>query len=154
MRPADNPGRCNLYRVDSTDVLLDFAHNPDAMAALFNVAAEHQAKRRALCFGQAGDRTDEQIRELARGAWQIGLDRVVVSELADYYRGREPGEVFGILRDELLKCGAAPEQIAHYDLESESLADALSWSEPGDLIILLALGDRNVLDPYNPELLD
>ena len=153
MTANENPGRCNLYHVNGCDVLLDFAHNPDAMAALFDIAANRPEKRRILCFGQAGDRTDEQIRGLAQGAWAIGLDRVIISELADYYRGRDPGEVFSILRDELKRLGALDDQISHNALESESLAQALKISRPGDFIIVLALGDsanlQNILQELN-----
>ena len=140
MSQDDNPGRCNVYDVNGSKVLVDFAHNPAAMAALFDMAAALPAKRRLLAFGQAGDRTDASIRELARDAWKIGLDRVIVSELEQYWRGREHGEVFGLIRDELVNNGAEESQIAHYELESESLDAALDWAEEGDLVIMLALG--------------
>ncbi len=140
MSQDENPGRCNVYDVDGCKVLIDFAHNPHAMHALFDMAQALPAKRRALCFGQAGDRPDDLICELARDGWAIGLDHVVVSELAVYHRGREPGEVYGIIRDELIRIGATPEQIEHRDEETESLAAALAWAEPGDLVIMLALG--------------
>ncbi len=145
MQVNDNAGRCNLFHIDGVDVLLDFAHNPHAMSALFDIAAAHPARRRVLCFGQAGDRTDGEIRELASGAWAIGLERVIVSELAPYYRGREPGEVFGLMRDALLDDGAEPAQIGHHDTEAESLQDALDWAEAGDLVIMLALSDAGAL---------
>lgn len=135
----ENPGRCNLYDLNGFKILVDFAHNPAAMAALFDMASAIPAKRRALCFGQAGDRTDKLIQELARDAWSIGLDRVVVSELAAYHRGREQGEVFEIIRDELVKAGAIPSQIMHFETEMESFLSAISWAEPGDLVIMLAL---------------
>ncbi|MGB5721059.1 MAG: Mur ligase family protein [Woeseiaceae bacterium] len=135
----ENPGRCNLYDLNGFKILVDFAHNPAAMAALFDMASAIPAKRRALCFGQAGDRTDKLIQELARDAWSIGLDRVVVSELAAYHRGREQGEVFEIIRDELVKAGAIPSQIVHFETEMESFLSAISWAEPGDLVIMLAL---------------
>jgi UDP-N-acetylmuramyl tripeptide synthase len=140
MAPDRNPGRCNLYDVQGFKVLVDFAHNPHAMQALFNVAKSVPAKRRALCFGQAGDRTDAQIRNLARCAWEIGLELVVISELSVYARGRVHGEVHAILRDELKKCGAEADQILHFENESESLDSALQWARPGDLVIMLALG--------------
>jgi UDP-N-acetylmuramyl tripeptide synthase len=100
------------------------------------------AKRRILCFGQAGDRTDTQIRELARSAWSIGLDRVIISELEAYARGRGRGEVYAILREELIDCGARASQIQHFDDESESFDVALKWARPGDLVILLALSGK------------
>lgn len=146
MTANENPGRCNLFDVDGVEVLVDFAHNPEAMAAIFEIARARPAKRRVLCFGQAGDRTDRQIEELARGAWAIGLDRVIVSELADYYRGREAGEVYKIIKAALIGEGAHAQQISHHALETQSLRSALQWAQPGDLVIMLALGDAtNVL---------
>jgi cyanophycin synthetase len=140
MSPQQNPGRGNLYDVQGFRVLVDFAHNPHAMRALFGTARSLPAKRRILCFGQAGDRTDEQIRELARSAWSIGLERIVISELAAYARGRAPGEVQAVLRDELQRSGARSDQILYFEQESESFDMALQWARPGDLVILLALG--------------
>ncbi|MBU2675801.1 MAG: Mur ligase, partial [Gammaproteobacteria bacterium] len=139
----ENPGRCNIYDLDGRKVLVDFAHNPAAMSALFDMARAIPADRRVLCFGQAGDRTEELIRELARDAWAIGLDRVVVSELAAYHRGREHGEVYGLLKDELQQCGAESSQIRHFETEMESFMDAIDWSAPGDLVIMLALGSAS-----------
>ncbi len=147
MQPADNPGRCNLFAIDGFQVLVDFAHNPHGLAALFDIARALPAKRRTLCFAQAGDRTDAQIRELARGVWTIGLNRAIISELPKYYRGREHGEIYRLLRDELLSAGAHPEQIEHQESEIDSLNSALAQARTGDLVIMLALGDRDsVLD--------
>ena len=33
-----------------------------------------------------------------------------------------------------------PNQIEHYEEETDSLAAAMSWAEPEDLVIMLALG--------------
>jgi cyanophycin synthetase len=136
----ENPGRCNIYDLDGRKVLVDFAHNPAAMSALFDMARAIPATRRALCFGQAGDRPDDLIRELARDAWAIGLDRVVVSELAAYHRGREHGDVYRIIKDELLRSGADLSQIHHFETEMESFMSTIDWAGPGDLVIMLALG--------------
>ena len=141
MSQRDNPGRTNIYEIGDVSVIMDFAHNPHALLALFDMARLLPARRRALAFGQAGDRPDPLIRELARRAWSIGLDRVMVSELANYYRGRNPGEVYGVIRDELLRSGAAPDQVDHFELETQALDAALEWAQPGDLVIMLALGD-------------
>jgi len=135
-----NPGRSNLYPVRGFKALVDFAHNPEAMHALFAMARAVPAKRRALCFAQAGDRTDEQIRELAQSAWSIGLELACIAELEHYRRGREEGEVFTIIRDELIKCGAREEQIRYFITESESFDAALEWAETDDLVVLLDLG--------------
>jgi cyanophycin synthetase len=136
----ENPGRCNIHNVDGVKVLIDFAHNPAAMNALFDMARAIPAHRRALCFGQAGDRPDDLIREMTRDAWAIGLDQVMISELAAYHRGREHGDVFAVISDELQQSGAEASQIAHHEEELDSFMAALDWAEPGDLVIMLALG--------------
>lgn len=143
MRQEENPGRCNVYRLNACKVLVDFAHNPAAMQALFDMAQALPARRRVLCFGQAGDRPDGLIREMTRNAWAIGLDRVIVSELADYHRGREYGEIFAVMRDELLACGATDDQIVHVEVELDALNNALDWAGEDDLVIMLALASSS-----------
>lgn len=141
MTAMDNPGRGNIYDVDGVEVLVDFAHNPQGMAAIFDMASRHPAKRRLLAFAQAGDRTDKAIREQARVAWRTGFERILISELAHYHRGRDHGEVFGVLRDEFQGLGARDDQILHFEEELDALHHALEWARPGDLVIMLALGD-------------
>jgi hypothetical protein len=70
---------------------------------------------------------------------------VIVSELEAYARGRPAGEVYGLIREELIKCGARQEQMRHFMQETESLDAALDWAQPGDLIIMLALGAREAI---------
>ncbi|NCF72434.1 MAG: Mur ligase [Gammaproteobacteria bacterium] len=135
----ENPGRCNIHDVGDVKVLIDFAHNPAAMNALFDMATAIPAHRRALCFGQAGDRPDALIREMTRDASAIGLDQVMISELAAYHRGREHGDVFAVISDELQQCGMSASQIGHHEEEIESFMAALDWAQPGDLVIMLAL---------------
>ncbi len=148
----ENPGRCNIHEVDGVKVLIDFAHNPAAMHALFDMAVAISAQRRVLCFGQAGDRPDDLIREMTRDAWAIGLDQVMVSELSIYHRGREHGSVFTVIKDELLAAGAAASQVHHYEEELQSFSAALEWAEPGDLIIMLALGGAAPIQAHIKEL--
>lgn len=141
MCQEDNPGRGNFYTVNGVRVIVDFAHNPHAMAAIATLVAALPARRRLLAFAQAGDRTDELLRDYARSGWALAPDRIIISELAKYARGRAPGEVYGILRDELIRCGCPPEAIVHVDLEPEALEQALAWARPGDLLVMLALAD-------------
>lgn len=152
MGQDENPGRCNIYEVNNCRVLVDFAHNPAAMQALFDMAEALPANRRVLCFGQAGDRPDGLIREMTRNAWAIGLDRVIVSELADYHRGREYGEVFAVMLDELLACGAERNQVAHAEVEIDAFNDALAWADDGDLVIMLALASASQIQARLREL--
>ncbi|MDJ0699715.1 MAG: Mur ligase family protein [Woeseiaceae bacterium] len=150
MSQGDNPGRCNIYDVGGRTVLVDFAHNPGAMKALFMMAEALPGKRRVLCFGHAGDRPDDLLQEITRDAWSIGLDRVIISELAAYHRGREHGDIYRVIRDELLRIGAREDQVEHNEVEIDSFKSALDWARQGDLIIMIALASaravRELLD--------
>jgi cyanophycin synthetase len=141
MRQEDNPGRGNFYTVSGVRVIVDFAHNPHAVAAIAALVATLPAKRRLLAFAQPGDRTDELLREYARSGWVLAPDCIIISELAKHARGRAPGEVYGILRDELIRCGCPPEAVLHVETEPEALERALAWARPGDLLVMLVLAD-------------
>jgi len=140
--PSDNPGRTNFFEIDGAQVLVDFAHNPHGIAALIDTVSRIPAKRRLVTLGQAGDRSDEDIRNLARAAWQAAPDCVVLMDLPGYERGRAEGEVPGILRDELLQLGADADAILRTDSCLDAVQAALDWAAPGDLLLLLVLTQR------------
>ena len=132
-----NPGRCNLFHVDGVAVLVDFAHNPHGLHAIFELARAYPAKKRLLIIGQAGDRSNDAIRELAAAAWKIGLDHVIVKEMADYARGRDKGEVPALIRTELMRLGAQESAVSYQEFELDAVREALDRAEEGDLVIML-----------------
>lgn len=134
--PARNPGRANVWTIGGARVVLDFIHNPHGMEALAAMMAALPAKRRAVVLGQAGDRDDESIRELARRAWGMRPDRVFIKELEEYLRGRERGVVPAILEAELRSLGAGSGVVSQHAGELEAVKAALEWAEPGDLVLL------------------
>ncbi|MGY6554028.1 MAG: Mur ligase family protein [Wenzhouxiangella sp.] len=140
-----NPGRGNLYAINGARVLVDFAHNPAAIAAMAEMSRALPAQRRLVAFAQAGDRTDDLLRECARAVWAFRPDQIIISELAQYARGRSHGEVFGILHQELLNLGCPANAVDHVETEMEALERALNWSQPGDLLVLLILGEAEAV---------
>ena len=104
--PTDNPGRLMRYDYRGAQVLIDYAHNPDGLRGLMNVATRlRRTGRIALLLGQAGNRSNADIEELAATAARFRPDFVVVKETESYMRGRAPGEVPAILRAALLRAG-------------------------------------------------
>jgi cyanophycin synthetase len=134
--PIQNPGRANVWKVAGATFFLDFAHNPHGMRALAGMMAAIPATRRALVIGQAGDRDDESIRDLARAAWTMRPDRVIVKELESYLRGRERGVVPKILCDEFRAAGAGDAVLSRHESELDAVRAALDWARPGDVILL------------------
>jgi UDP-N-acetylmuramyl tripeptide synthase len=136
-----NPGRCNLFRVGEAAVLVDFAHNPHGVSALAPVVEHYGQGRRVLMLGQAGDRGDETIRELARAAWALRPDWIVIKEMGHYARGREPGEVARILRDAFVGAGADPDRIRYVAEEPDAVRAAIELAGAGDLVVALVHED-------------
>lgn len=143
--PASNPGRGNLYDVGGIAVLVDYGHNPHGLAALGDTVEALGHGRRLVVLGQAGDRGDAAIRELARAAWRLDPARVVLKELPTLYRGREPGSVRAILADELARLGMAAGDVVWAETEVDALDAALAWARPGDLIVMLTHEDRTAI---------
>lgn len=142
---GDNPGRANLLDVGGARILLDYAHNPHGMAALVRVAQTFPALRRLVMLGQAGDRSDEAIRDLARTAWTLPPDRVVVKEMDQYLRGRAPGEVPALLAEEFSRLGAPASAISKVGPEIDGVREALAWARPGDLLVLAVHQERGAV---------
>jgi cyanophycin synthetase len=138
----DNPGRANMVELGGVQVVIDYAHNPHGMTAMAGVVASLPARRRLVLLGQAGDRPDEAIRELARAALTLRPDRVVVKDMERYLRGRRPGEVPGIMADELIRHGMPADSISRPGSELDAVRDALTWARPGDVLLLAVHQDR------------
>jgi UDP-N-acetylmuramyl tripeptide synthase len=144
--PRDNPGRASLVEVGGVKVLVDYADNPHGMEALAAAAAGVPSKRRLVMLGQAGDRSEQAIRELARSVMALRPDRVVAKEMERYLRGRAPGEIPGILADEFRRLGLPEDRISAGDLEIPAVEKALLWARPGDLLILAVHQHRPLVE--------
>jgi cyanophycin synthetase len=141
--PEDNPGRANLLEKGGVRILVDYAHNPHGIEALLPLAATLPAERRLLLIGQAGDRDDAALRDFARAAWPFRPDFVVVKELPEMLRGRQPGEVPAVFEDEFRRLGLPPEAIVKTGSDLEGVRRALDWARPGDLLLLLVHKQRD-----------
>ena len=141
---ADNPGRCNLFEINGAKVIVDFAHNPHGMRAFVSVARNLTAKRKLLINGQAGDRSDEDIKELAcESVDGVDFDKIIIKLMKKYNRGRETGEAANILKQQYIDSGVEEQKITLIEQEIDAVTQAIEWSQPGDLLIMLVHEDRN-----------
>jgi len=139
----DNPGRGNWFEHKGVRILVDFAHNEHGMTALADTVRRVPAERVILLMGQAGDRLDKDIEDLTRAACTMKPDKLLISELPGYERGREPFVVPGIIRDAGLAAGVCAETIRIFPDPKNATKQALQEATPGDLLVLLALTQRN-----------
>jgi cyanophycin synthetase len=134
-RLADNPGRMMRFEFNGAQVLIDYAHNPDGLRGFLSVAARLRTTGRlGLLLGHAGNRKDADIAELARVAAEFKPDLIVVKEDEAHLRGRAPGEIPRIIRDELLRLGFRESALPIRDNEIDAARHALTWARPGDIL--------------------
>jgi cyanophycin synthetase len=134
--PLDNPGRFERWHYRGALVLLDYAHNPDGLDQLLRVARALKPSRLCVLLGQAGNRDDDAIGELARTAARYAPDCVAIKELPLLLRGRAPGEVSALLEHGLLAAGLAAERIVAEPDEEAAARRLLEGAKPGDVIVL------------------
>lgn len=137
-RNADNPGRLQRWTLGDVEVLLDYAHNPDGLQGLLDVAAGLRREGRlALLLGHAGNRLESDFRALAAVAAAARPDRVWLKDIGgDYLRGRASGDVALILRDALHAAGMDEADLPVCLDEAEAARQALAWARAGDLLVL------------------
>jgi cyanophycin synthetase len=134
---ADNPGRMMRFEFKGVHVLIDYAHNPDGLRGFLSVATQLRGQGRlGLLLGHAGNRQDSDIAELARVAADFKPDLIVVKEDEAHLRGRAPGEIPRIIRDELLRLGLKESALPVRDNELDAARFALEWAQPGDVLAL------------------
>lgn len=141
--PKDNPGRCNEFSVKGARVFVDFAHNPHSINAVVQAIQSIPAKRRFLMLSHAGDRSNQDIREVTASALLLKPDYLIATELNDYLRGREAGDVPARITKEGLTQGLVPTQIMQANSPVEGAAIILDQLQAGDVALLLVLSERD-----------
>ena len=132
---SDNaPGRFNLMDYRGATVIADYGHNPDAMRALVQAVQAMPGERRSVVISGAGDRRDQDIIEQTQilGA---AFDDVILYQDA-CQRGREDGEVLGLLRQGL-QGAARTRYVTEIHGEFLAIDHALERLQPGDLCLVL-----------------
>ena len=130
------PGRCNVFDEHPFRVIVDYGHNAAAVQKMCELVKSLRCERALGVLQAAGDRRDEDIREIGRIAADT-FDLLVVKE-DDSRRGRAPGEVAALMRDGARQGGMRDDAIHEKLDEREAVAFALGMARPGDLLVIFA----------------
>ena len=142
------PGRLNMFELDGYRVIVDYAHNPPAVAALGefvdrlgepspSAAGRSSTGTRIGVMATAGDRRDEDIVELGRVA-AAHFDTIVIREDVNP-RGRPRGETAGLIDRgvrEAMAAGARCTSVETVLDEMEATRHALDMGHEGDVIVV------------------
>jgi cyanophycin synthetase len=128
----DAPGRFNVVRLGGATVIVDYAHNPSALAALIAALAAFPARARTLVTSGC-NRRDADVTEMGELAGH-GFDRVVLYR--DWgNRDRGDGELNALFRQGLER-GRRVRHVDEADTEADAVARVLAEARPGELVVL------------------
>jgi cyanophycin synthetase len=141
------PGRLNMFELDGYRVVVDYAHNPPAMEALGDFvtrltepsaggARASVTGRRIGVIATAGDRRDEDIREIGRVSARY-FDDIIVREDANN-RGRERGSTAALIVEGIESAGEERRAISVRTIldELEATRSALDEAAEGDVVVV------------------
>ncbi|HUL84954.1 MAG TPA: cyanophycin synthetase [Actinomycetota bacterium] len=146
------PGRLNVFDLDGVTVVIDYAHNAHGLETLGDFVerivndrpsggrpgeASWAANLRVAVVATAGDRRDEDMRDLGRVAARY-FDDVIVREDRNT-RGREPGETASLIMEGIAEARAAGARAGSAEIvpdEMDAARTALDRARPGDLVVL------------------
>src|SRR5262249_53368440 len=126
---AQLPGRFNVFRADGATVVVDYAHNPSAAAALVAALEQLPCRRRSLVFTGC-NRDDAAVVEMGE-ALGGAFDRVILYEDRGH-SGRADGELNGLLRRGLA-AGKRVAEVTEVPGEMEAVDAALGSASPGEV---------------------
>jgi cyanophycin synthetase len=129
-----NPGRGCSFRIEETPIVVDYAHNPAAVAAVGGLLRRVWGRDGVATVTLPGDRCDDLVRETAREVAR-SFDRVVVYEDEDL-RGRKPGEMTRLIVDGLTAARPDVRIRTAGDLK-DAVGIALGLTAPGEPLLLL-----------------
>jgi UDP-N-acetylmuramoyl-L-alanyl-D-glutamate--2,6-diaminopimelate ligase len=131
------PGRYERVAVDKPyDVIVDYAHTPDALTKLFESAREMTKGRLILVFGATGDR-DKSKRPIMGEIAAKHVDRIFVTDEESY--NEDPSTIRQDVLKGVYEAGgeAKTKEIAD---RREAIAEALSVARKDDTLLITGMG--------------
>ncbi|MCZ6503628.1 MAG: cyanophycin synthetase [Gammaproteobacteria bacterium] len=129
------PGRMNVFDEHPFKVILDYAHNPAALAVMCKLSDRLDVTGRRVCvMSSPGDRRDEDILALADTA--VGHFEHFICKADDNRRGRGDEEVPEMMRQQLLKQGVSESAVEVIADEQAAVTHALASCNEGDLLVV------------------
>lgn len=130
------PGRMEHLSSGGINVIVDYAHTPDALQNALRTIRETTKGKVTVVFGAGGDRDRGKRPQMGKVAAQFA-DRIVIT--SDNPRSEEPGE---IAADIVAGLGNKP-----YDLildRADAIQTAIQYAAPGDVVLIAGKGH----EPY------
>lgn len=128
------PGRLEpVGRINGAEVVVDYAHKPDALEHALTALRPHADGRLIVVFGCGGDRDTGKRPMMGAIAARLA-DRVIVTD--DNPRSEEPAAIRAAI---LAACPGA----AEIGDRADAIATAIEHAAPGDLVLIAGKGHES-----------
>jgi UDP-N-acetylmuramoyl-L-alanyl-D-glutamate--2,6-diaminopimelate ligase len=131
------PGRFERVETGKNfDVVVDYAHTPDALEQLLEATASITKNRVILVFGATGDRDKGKRPIMGRIAARLA-DRILLTDEESY--NEDPNQIRDMVMEGIAEGGgeAKTEELAD---RREAIAKALQIARKGDTILITGMG--------------
>lgn len=133
-RLSPPPGRLESYTgANGVQVVVDYAHTPDALANALVALRPHVRGRLICVFGCGGDRDAGKRPEMAREA-ERGADEVIVTD--DNPRSEHPAAI----AKDIVVGFEHPERTRVIHDRAQAIRTAVDMAEPGDVVLIAGKG--------------
>jgi UDP-N-acetylmuramoyl-L-alanyl-D-glutamate--2,6-diaminopimelate ligase len=120
----------------SYDVIVDYAHTPDALEKLLEAAKSVTKNRVILVFGACGDR-DKSKRPLMGEIAARLADRIILTDEESY--NEDPTEIRNQIREGIERAGGSGKMVEVAD-RRQAIEKALSIATKNDTILITGMG--------------
>ena len=124
------------------DVIVDFAHTPDAFEKVFHSVYPHKGGRIISLFGGAGRRDESTRAERGQIAGKFS-DICVLTE--DDSRDENPEKIISMFEEGCKKAGMKDDQIIKIVDRKSAIKKAIEIAKPGDLVLILGKGHEKTI---------
>ena len=137
-------GRMNRLQLGQDyEVIVDFAHTPDAFQKVFDsVKAPSKSGRIISLFGGAGRRDESTRSERGEIAGKYS-DICIITE--DDSRDEDPRSIMAMFREGCKKAGMKDSAIIEIVNREDAIFKAISLAKKGDLVLILGKGHEKTI---------
>ncbi len=134
------PGRAEYIQREPFAVVVDYAHTPDSLRAIYNAVKEHASGKLICVFGAAGGGRDRWKRpEMGKIAAENCAEIILTDE--DPY-DEDPGRILADIKSGISNSQLPISKVSEILDRSEAIREALRRARPGDAVVITGKGSE------------
>jgi UDP-N-acetylmuramoyl-L-alanyl-D-glutamate--2,6-diaminopimelate ligase len=136
------PGRMEFVAKEPFRVVVDYAHTPDSMEAVYKAlrADMGEGKKLIAVFGSCGGNRDKWKRPVMGGVAAKYADRIILTDEDPY--DEDPVKILKDIRAGITKANFSEVDTFEVLERGEAIRKAFSFAKPGDTVVMTGKGSE------------